>query len=67
MVQVFSCWLVTAKTRIQSQLSEFEICGERNGTGIGFSPNTLVSSQCHSTDVPCSFILLSPTLGDPST
>ena len=67
MVQVFSCRPDTAETRVQSRLSDCGICGERGGTGIGFPPNTLFTSHCHSTGVPCSFILVSPTLCDLNT
>jgi hypothetical protein len=42
---------ITAETRVGSQFSLCEICGERNGAGTGFLPKT------YSFVVPFSFLL----------
>jgi hypothetical protein len=57
MVRVVSGLQFTTEARFRFRACPCEICGERSGTGTGFSPsNSVLPCQYHSTIAPYSFI-----------
>jgi hypothetical protein len=63
MEQAVSRRPLTAEVRVPSRDSAREVFGGQSGVGRGFCPNTrVVSCRYHSTNAPCPFIHLPPTL-----
>jgi hypothetical protein len=53
MAQAVSPRSPTAEARVRSQVNPCGICGGQSGTGMGFSPSTLIfPCELHSTDAP---------------
>jgi hypothetical protein len=57
MAQKVSRWSLTAEARIQSQASLCEICGERSGSGTGFSEFFAFPRPYHSTGRPLQLLI----------
>jgi hypothetical protein len=63
LVQAVSRRCVNVKARVQSEASQYGICGGQIGTGTYFLPSTSAfSCQYNFTGAPSSFVHLSPTL-----